>query len=222
MQSLQPQPSPGRVVVLGGTFDPVHHGHLIVARHVAERLGAPRVVLMPASAPPHKKSPAACPKDRLSMLQRAINGDTLFQVSTLELDRPGPSYTYHTLTALRQHYGDAVEIVWVIGLDMLIDLHKWYRSAEVADMARLVTVARPPMPADLDAKLQPLGQTLGPERTERLRQDILLDAPLIDIASTDIRRRVAHGLSVRYLIPKAVADYIEQHGLYRTGSASGS
>lgn len=206
-----------RIVIFGGTFDPVHVGHLVVARYVAERLEAPRVTLMPASRPPHKTvAGSASQEHRLAMLRLAVAGDPLFEVSTLELDRPGPSYTFDTLTQLRQLHGPAVELVWVVGMDMLRDLPGWYRSAEVVELARVVTAARPPAPDDWPQRVERLRQRFGDARAAQLTSDVL-DTPLIDISSTDIRRRVGAGHSIRYLTPPGVVEYIERQGLYRAG-----
>ena len=202
------------LVCFGGTFNPVHVGHLIVARSVAEQLGANRVVLIPAAIPPHKARPGAAAEDRLEMLRLAVAGEELFEVDSLELERPGPSYTIDTLGALRRRHGSDAELVWVIGLDMLAELPGWHRAAEVIAEARIITAARPPMPQDLEERLAGLGRAFGEEQARRLRAGMLA-TPLIDVSATEIRQRVRHGRSVRYLVPDAVADYIQRHGLYR-------
>ncbi|NLF29520.1 MAG: nicotinate (nicotinamide) nucleotide adenylyltransferase [Planctomycetes bacterium] len=204
---------PDRLVVLGGTFNPVHVAHLIVARHVAEHFGAPRVLLMPTGCPPHKEAPLAAAEHRLAMLRRVAQDDPLFDVSTLELERRGPSYTYDTLVDLRRQVGQATELVWIIGMDMLAELPNWHRVADVVALARLVTVARPPMPPDLGAVLAGLRRTCPAGRVDQLERDILA-TPLIDISSTQIRRRCREGRSIAYLTPAPVAAYIQTHGLY--------
>lgn len=206
-----------RVVIFGGTFNPVHFGHLIVARSVAEHFGAARVMLVPAATPPHKDTPLAAPAHRLAMLNLAVGDDPLFEVSTVELDRSGVSYTYDTLVQLGQSAPDQTELMWIIGMDMLADLATWYRADDVVAMARIVTVVRPPMPADLDAVLAPLASRFGAEQVRRLAADIL-PAPLIDISSTDIRRRVAAGKSIAYLTAGPIVQYVEQHRLYGASS----
>jgi len=202
-----------RVVILGGTFNPVHFGHLIVARSVAEHFDAGRVMLVPAATPPHKDVPLAAAEHRLAMLQLAVDGDPLFEISPVELERSGVSYTYDTLVQLRQDLGDQAELVWIIGMDMLAELGGWYRSEEVVSMARIVTVARPPMPADLDAATAPLRGRFDADRIDRLRADILT-TPLIDISSTEIRSRLAAGKSIAYLTSEPVVQYIATHRLY--------
>ena len=205
--------APDRLVVLGGTFNPVHVAHLIVARHVAEHFSAPRVLLMPTGCPPHKAAPLATADHRLAMLRLVAEADGLFDVSALELQREGPSYTYDTLVSLRERLGEATELMWIIGMDMLADLPSWYRVGDVVALARLVTVARPPMPDNRDAVLAELRRKCDSSRVDQLRRDILT-TPLIDISSTQIRRRCREGRSITYLTPPAVAEYIRTHGLY--------
>ncbi|MFW6155326.1 MAG: nicotinate (nicotinamide) nucleotide adenylyltransferase [Planctomycetota bacterium] len=202
-----------RLVVLGGTFNPVHVAHLIVARHVAEHFDAPRVLLMPAGHPPHKAPPLATAEHRLAMLRLVAETDPLFDISTLELERRGPSYTYDTLVSLRARIGEATDLMWIIGMDMLAELPNWYRVADVLALARLVTVARHPMPDNLDAVLAELRRRYDAGRVDQVRRDIL-PTPLLDISSTDIRRRCREGRSIAYLTPAAVAAYIRARGLY--------
>jgi len=208
-----------QLILFGGTFDPVHFGHLIVARAVAERLGMPRVVLIPSARPPHKAQCHASPAHRLAMLRLAVEGDPLFEISTIELDRPGRSYTIDTLRQFDQIRGGDTQLVWTIGLDTLIELGSWHRSEEVVEMARIVTAARPPMPDNLNARLQGLRPAMTAEQIERLKADIF-PTPLIDISSTEIRRRVAAGEPIRYLTGDAVIQYIRHQGLYTGGRGS--
>jgi nicotinate-nucleotide adenylyltransferase len=201
------------LVCFGGTFNPVHVGHLIVARAVAEQLGAQRVALVPSAIPPHKACPGIRAEDRLAMLKLAVQDDELFEVNPTELQRPGPSYTIDTLAVLRRLHGPQVELVWVVGLDMLVELPAWHRAAELVEQARIVTAMRPPAPGNLDDILSPLLAAFGPDRAARLRADIL-PTPLIEISATQIRQRVRQRRSIRYLVPDAVAQYIERQGLY--------
>ena len=207
-----------RVMVFGGTFDPVHFGHLIVARSVAEQLAGGPVLMMPAAVPPHKAAPAVGPEHRLAMLKLAVQDDRLFQVVTRELDRTGLDYTYDTLVDLGRTHGAGTELVWVIGLDMLADLPNWHRARELVDVARIVTAVRPPMHENVDACLAALRRHFSGEQVARLGGDILR-TPLLEISSTDIRRRLRAGMSVRYLTPDAVIEYIRRNQLY--GAAAG-
>lgn len=205
---------PPSLICFGGTFNPVHLGHLIVARAVAEHLEARRVSLIPTAIPPHKAFPGVRADDRLEMLHLAVHGDDLFEVNSMELERPGKSYTVDTLTALRRLHGPDVELIWVVGLDMLAELGSWHRAKRVVELARIVTAARPPAPPDLDEKLSSLHQVFTSEQVQQLRADIL-PTPLVDISASQIRRRVKEGRSIRYLVPDSVAQYIARHGLYR-------
>ena len=201
-----------KVALLGGTFNPIHNGHLIIARSVAEHLGLSRVVLIPSANPPHKTAhDLADAGDRLEMVRLAITGDAGFEASDVEIRRSGPSYTILTVEAHRRELGADAEIYWIIGGDTLPELHTWYRVGELVDLCRIVTAARPGFETP---ELSALSTTLTAEQTKRLR-DGVLPTPRIDISATDIRRRVGKGRSIRYLVPDAVADYITQQGLYQ-------
>jgi len=207
---------PAKWALFGGTFDPVHHGHLIVARSVAEQLGVDRITLIPAASPPHKPGPSASGEDRLAMLELAIEGEGVFDVCDIELSRSGPSYTLDTLCQLRRRHGGEAALHWVIGADMLADLPTWYRATEVLEAARIVIAARPPWHRKLEEIFAGLAGSLPPEQVERLRASVV-QTPLVDISSTEIRRRVGQGRSIRYLLPEAVREYIGRRGLYAGG-----
>lgn len=200
-----------RIGLLGGTFNPIHHGHLIVARSVAERLGLDRLVFIPSALPPHKSGrPIAPAGHRLAMTELAIEGEDDFDVDDLEIRREGPSYTIATVEQYRDRMTDRDELFWVIGSDSLPELRLWYRIADLLEMCRFVTAVRPGFE---EPDLSTL-QELPPGRVKQLRDDFL-ETPRIDISSTDIRRRVADRRSIRYLVPPAVMNYIEEHQLYR-------
>jgi nicotinate-nucleotide adenylyltransferase len=204
----------GRVVLYGGTFDPVHYGHLITARAVAEARGYDKVVLLPSASPPHKASARAGAADRLEMLRLAVMGDEMFDVCDLEISRPGKSYTFDTLQVLREIHRPDVELHWIVGADMLADMPNWHRAAEVVDQARIVIALRPPWHEQIEQTLADLAARLGAVRTRKLA-DGIVRTPLIDISSSEIRRRIACGLPVRYFVCDAVADFIREKGLYR-------
>ena len=212
---------PNDVVLLGGTFDPVHNGHLIVARAVAEWGRFDRVTLVPTASPPHKTPARAPGPDRLEMLRLATEGEGIFEICDLELRRMGPSYTIDTLTEIRRTRGADATLHWVIGADMLEYLHTWSRATEVVAMARILTMTRPPWHLRVPEIFTALTQRFGPEQIRRLRQDVV-STPLIDISSTEIRRRIGGGLSVRYLIPDPVRAYIQARGLYRSEPTAGA
>lgn len=201
-----------RIVCLGGSFDPVHNGHLIVARAVAEARGYERVTIVPAATPPHKAATRATGEQRAEMLRLATAGDDLFDVSEVELRREGPSYTLDTVRQLRRRSG-AAEVHWIVGTDMLADLPKWHRAPEVVAEATVVTAARPGWSDRLEDILTDLADHFGAEAVERIRAGVVR-TPLIEISSTDIRRRVRAGLSVRYMVPEPVERYIAEQGLY--------
>jgi len=204
----------GRMVLYGGTFDPVHYGHLITARAVAEARGYDKVVLLPSASPPHKASARAGAADRLEMLRLAVMGDEMFDVCDLEISRPGKSYTFDTLQVLREIHRPDVELHWIVGADMLADMPNWHRAAEVVDQARIVIALRPPWHEQIEQTLADLAARLGAVRTRKLA-DGIVRTPLIDISSSEIRRRIACGLPVRYFVCDAVADFIREKGLYR-------
>lgn len=201
------------ICLFGGTFDPVHHGHLIIARAVAEAKGFSRVTLVPANSPPHKPPARASAADRLAMVKLAVEGDGLFEVCDLELHRRGPSYTLDTLQALRRKLSGA-RLHWLVGMDSLGDLPHWHRVEEVLELAHILIAARPMEGQRPQDALAALAGKL-PEHHLRHLRDAIVPTPLIDISSTDIRRRVHQGRPIRYLVPEPVAHYIAEHGLYR-------
>lgn len=204
-----------RYGILGGTFDPPHIGHLALAQEACARLQLDRVWFTPAATPPHKRgqriSPAA---DRRAMVELAITGDDRFGLDTVDLDRSGPSYTVETLRALRARWGVRAWIGFIVGWDMLMNLPTWHEPAQtVAALDCLIAAPRPGYSqdgADDERALAALERQL-PGVRERLR---ILPAPQLDIASSDLRERVAQGLPVRYLTPDPVCAYITTHGLY--------
>jgi nicotinate-nucleotide adenylyltransferase len=151
------------------------------------------------------------------MLKLAVDGDGLFDICQIELGRTGPSYTLDTLDALRGQMGASARLHWVIGADMLEDLPRWHRAGEVLKQARILIAARPPWQERIDGVLSGLVGAFGEETVRRLRESVV-PTPLIDISSTDIRRRVRAGASISDLVPDPVRRYIEQHGLYRQGN----
>jgi nicotinate-nucleotide adenylyltransferase len=192
---------------MGGTFDPIHHGHLAAAEEVADRYGIDRTLFVPNRQPPHKHGyEVSPPEDRYLMAVLATNSNPRFEVSRLELDREGPSYTIDTLRALRQTLEADTEIVFITGADAVLEILSWRESEAVLREGRIVAVHRPGY--DLDQ----LSTALGPEARQRIEPLALRE---LDISSTDIRERVARGQSIRYLTPEPVLEYIVRRGLYR-------
>ena len=203
-----------RMAFFGGTFDPVHFGHLITARAVAEQGGFERITLVPTSTPPHKRGAQASPAHRLAMLELAVEGDPMFDICPLELTRSGPSYTIDTLKGLRKEYGPQVELYWIIGADMLNGLDKWRRVGDILERVQLLVATRPPWDQDVERMLGRLQGAFGVAQIERIRRNVL-STPRVDISSSDIRNRVASNRGVRYLVPLNIMGYIEKHDLYR-------
>ena len=150
------------------------------------------------------------------MLRLAIEGDDLFDICEDELSREGPSYTFDTLTGLRARHGEAVQLHWIIGADMLADLPNWHRAGEVIELARIIVACRPPWDERMDDILSQLVLRFGSEAGRRLG-DAVVRTPLLDVSSSDIRRRLAEGLSIRHLVPEPVRAYIASAGLYGSG-----
>ncbi|MBN2445445.1 MAG: nicotinate (nicotinamide) nucleotide adenylyltransferase [Phycisphaerae bacterium] len=197
------------VLLYGGSFDPIHHGHLIVSRAAAEAIGADRIILIPSAIPPHKRQVRlAAGEDRLAMCRLAIAGDSLFEVSGWELEQTGPSYTLLTVRHFREELGAA--LYWLIGMDSLLELHTWYHVAELADACTLVTVGRPGHAAP---ELPELCAAVSPAQIERIQKHVL-DTPLIQISATNIRERAQARRSIRHLVPEPVREYISAHRLY--------
>jgi nicotinate-nucleotide adenylyltransferase len=182
-----------RVGVFGGTFDPVHVGHLAIANAALEELGLDHVYFVPARRSPLKEGgPIAGAEDRVAMLTAAIAGEPRFRVSPLELDRKGPSFTVDTLEALR---GEG-ELFLILGSDAYADFDRWREPGRIRGLATIVLAARP-------------GAPNAPQGVP------MLDSPLMDISSRELRARAARGRSLRYLVPEAALRYIEEHRLYR-------
>lgn len=199
-------------LLFGGSFDPIHHGHLIVARAVAEQLAAPRVVLIPSAQPPHKLNWTLAPAaERLKMCQLAVANDPLFEASDWELGQPGPNFTLQTVERFRTIC--AGPLYWLIGMDSLAELTTWRRVADLAAACTLVTARRPGFDVPDLGLLEGL---IGADLVARIRAQIK-DTPQIDISATELRRRVRAGQSIRYLAPEAVVRHIEQRGLYAAG-----
>jgi len=201
-----------RLGLFGGTFDPIHLGHLILAEQCREACGLERVWFIVAGEPPHKRGQErTAVSHRLEMARLAVAGHTAFEVSDVEAVRPGPHYSVETLAEIRRLRPDD-ELSFLIGADSLVDLPTWREPERIARLATIVVVNRPGVEEIGD---RPLPE-FGPESHPLLAVTI----PPVGIASTDLRRRLAEGRSVRYMVPRAVEAYIEAHGLYRPRDGS--
>jgi nicotinate-nucleotide adenylyltransferase len=194
--------------VLGGTFDPIHNAHIIVAEEAIFSLDLAEVLFIPTAQTPLKEDlPMSAAEHRVQMVRLSIAGYPHFKLSTVEIDRPGISYTVDTISELRDNLGAEDELFFIVGWDSLAQLHRWKEPARMVQMCHLVAVPRPgySLP-DLDSLEKDV-----PGLSQKL---IVLDKPEIDISSTSIRERVARGLSIDHLVPPPVADYIKQNRLY--------
>jgi nicotinate-nucleotide adenylyltransferase len=202
-----------RVGIFGGTFDPVHYGHLIVAEQAREQAALDQVWFIPSARPPHKADRAITPFERRSeMLTLAVAGhEEKFRIETIESDRPGLSYTADTLDALHESHPTA-EWFLVLGADSVRDLPSWHEPLRVTDRATILVAGRPGHAvwsgAELAAELR--------ADSKRVRLSVV-EVPLIDIASRDLRRRAAEGRSLTFQLPRAVEVYIREKKLYRVG-----
>jgi len=199
------------ILLFGGTFDPIHNGHLVVSRAAGEQLGVGKVVLVPSGQPPHKLHiELSDAEDRLAMAQLAVQADEFFEVSDCELRRSGPSFTLETVRHFKEVYRDNVRLYWLIGADTIKDLPNWYEVGRLADECTIVTAGRPGYGLE---ELTALGEVLSDEQVARLKEYIL-DTPLVDVSATEVRRRVAAGLPILDMVPGRVVDYIVERGLY--------
>jgi len=196
-----------RTAVLGGSFNPIHYGHLLLADDVADLLGLDRVLFVPAARPPHKPNADLAPaQDRYAMVELAIAGHPKFAVSDLEFCRPGPSYTVDTLEALRI---PREELFLIIGSETFLDLLTWRSPRRVAQLARLVVVPRVGSAFDLESAA--VRKVVHEIREEPL----VVRASSLPISASDLRRRVREGRSIAYRLPEAVGAYIRAERLYR-------
>ena len=201
--------APARLGIMGGTFDPIHIGHLACAEQAREAFGLDGVLFVPAGNPVFKKDRAVTPAGmRLAMCRLAVASNPAFDVSAVEVERGGDTYTVDTLRQLRAHYPGNVELFFITGADAVYHILQWRESAAIADLARLIAVTRP-------------GYALSEERraliAERGSFSIdHLEVTALAISSSHLRERVAAGRSIRYLTMQSVFDYVREHGLYRS------
>ncbi len=191
-----------RIGIFGGTFDPPHLAHLIAGEIAVEAFALDKLFLIPANVPPHKTGGnISSSEHRLTMTELAAQGNEKFEVSRVELDRPGPSYTIDTLHEI-QHQLSPEKILLFIGLDQMAIFHTWHKWEQILESAEVVVMIRPWQKFDeIDSSL-----------IDRIK---ILPMPLMDISSTDIRARVRAGKSIRYLVPDGVREYIAEHRLYQ-------
>lgn len=198
-----------RIGVMGGTFDPIHIGHLTIAEAAREALRLAEVIFIPAAEPPHKpERQGASAEHRLRLTQLAVGSNPFFRALDVEMKREGPSYSYDTLRALVETHGNHADFYFIIGGDELNTIFTWHRILELFSLCHFAAARRKGAPISLtDVRAR-----LGEEVLSRIH---CVETPELEISSTDIRRRLQEGRSIRYLVPESVETYIYKEGLYQ-------
>jgi len=204
-----------KIGVIGGTFDPIHNGHMAVAGEARIQLALSEVLFIPAGQPWLKADREITPAEhRVEMVRLAMAGNPQFKLSTMETERPGPSYTAETLTELRGQLGSEDELYFIIGMDDLVQLPRWKDPAKLVKLCFVVVAPRqgyePPVLETLEKDIPGLSQRV-----------IFMNGPQLDVSASEIRGRVAKGLSINHLVPESINRYIKQQGLYRSEGAMG-
>lgn len=203
-----------RLGILGGTFDPPHYAHLILAQHAFDELELTKVLFVLAGEPPHKGGTRTATMHRIQMLELAIADDKRFELSRVDVDRPGPHYTIDTIRIIQAQQPDA-ELFFIMGGDVYRDLPNWDRPQEMFATCKLAVAVmrRPGFGSSPDLRLDMHKDTIP----DLEKNALLLSSPLVEFSSTDISQRIQHKKSVRYMVPDVVIDYIATHSLYSEG-----
>lgn len=202
-----------RIGVIGGTFDPIHYGHLAAAEEARVRMNLERVLFVVAGVPPHKLDEEVTPVEhRLAIVSLAIASNPHFEISRVDVDRPGPSYTVDTISILQKQWGQETEVYFIMGLDSLVELPTWHHPQRLIQLCRLLAVKRPGFETDM-AELE----ASVPGISSRVE---IIDMPEVDISSSDLQQRVRDGLPIKYQVPEEVERYIMEHELYRRSSGT--
>lgn len=192
---------------MGGTFDPIHYGHLLAAEEARFRFGLAQVIFVPCGIPPHKKAyEVTAAEHRYAMTVLATASNPHFVVSRIEIDRPGSSYAIDTVRAFHQQFGEGVELIFITGVDAVMEILTWKENGELIKICRFIAVTRP------GYDLSQLNKFLPSDYLDRIE---ILPIPDVGISSTLIRERVRRGEPIRYLTPAPVCDYIAKHKLYK-------
>ncbi|MBI3945795.1 MAG: nicotinate-nucleotide adenylyltransferase [Armatimonadetes bacterium] len=195
-----------RIAVMGGTFDPVHTGHLVVAEEARARFALDQVIFVPAAVPPHKqRADISSGEDRYAMVLLATASNPFFAVSRIELQRPGPSYTIDTIREFRAAFGPEAALYFITGADAVLEILTWHHPEAIIRECRFIAAARP------GYDLQQMTRRL-PKHFQAAIDTLV--APGVDVSSSEIRRRVREGVPIRYLTPEPVEDYIRKNNLY--------
>ena len=201
-----------KIALFGGTLDPIHNGHIQVAQYAANEIDAEKVILIPAKRSPHKKTmPIACAEDRIKMISLAIAGKSGFEVSDCEIKRSEPSYTLETIEYFRSKYHADTKLYWLTGADSLKDLAKWYKIRDLMDICQICVMFRAGFEEPSFDNFIPV---FGRAHIEKLSKNVI-ETPLIDISSTDIRKKIASGQNVEKLVHSNVLKYIIENNLYK-------
>ena len=199
-----------RIGIMGGTFDPIHYGHLAAAEAARVEFGLCKVIFMPAGNPPHKQSQKISDAEhRYRMTALATSSNSGFEVSRLEVDKAGITYTFDTMEELRSIYGEAPELYFITGADAVLELLTWYKIGELLTLCKFIAVTRPGF------DIWKLEQKIAEISSKYDGEIICLEVPLLEISSTDIRERIKNGKPVKYLLPEEVEAYIHKNGLYK-------
>ncbi len=216
--------TPSPIGILGGTFDPIHNGHLRLAQEALEQCDLAEVRFIPSGTPPHRDAPCASALQRMAMVRLALQGNTSFVLDEREIHRTNPCYTVDTLRALRTELGAQQPMCLLMGGDAFLSLHTWHAWENLFELAHIVVVQRPGLP--LGNAVATADSALRQHYTARLAPGprvlhespsgavVVLDMPLLEISATDIRKRCAEKKNIHYLLPDAVADYVQSHSLY--------
>jgi len=196
-----------RIGVLGGTFDPIHYGHLAAAEEARVRVNLEKVLFVVAGVPPHKQDEDVTPVEhRLAMVRLGIASNPHFGISRVDVERPGPSYTVDTISILQEQWGPEVELFFVMGLDSLVEVPTWHQPQRLIRLCRFVAVSRPGFEVDM----RQLEDSV-PGISSRVE---IIDMPEVEISSSDLQRRVHEGLPIKYQVPEEVESYISKFRLY--------
>lgn len=204
---------PKKIGIMGGTFNPVHHGHLVTAQEALDQFGLDEVIFIPTGDPPHKiEDLLAHAEDRYLMTVIATSSNSSFFVYRIEIDRKGKSYTIDTVKELRKLLGSDSELYFITGADAILEILTWKNTREIVTLAKFIAATRPGY--DL-SKIKELKTTLFNSEDEADRRIFIMEIPALAISSTDIRQRIKIGRPVNYLVPEGVNNYILKHGLYK-------
>ncbi len=210
MNNIEKMSNKLRYAIMGGTFDPIHFGHLAAAEAVKEELHCDKIIFIPSGNPPHKKKRELSDTiHRYTMTVMAVNSNPNFEVSNIEISRNGYTYTLDTVKQLLDYYSDNVELLFITGADAILEVETWYKVEELLKLCSFVAVTRPGYDkSKLEQKLEYLESKYNSSLYS-------IDVPGLNISSTDIRKRVKEGRSIKYLVPESIEQYIYKNKLYK-------